>query len=288
MPRHASRRRRAAHRGATDESLTTYLNEISAYAMLTRAEEARLAQRAHEGDSDAVNQLVCANLRFVVSIAKKYQNRGVSLSDLIAEGNVGLLRAAERFDATRGVKFITYAVWWIRQTLLQTLADNGHAVRLPIGQAGALNRIGREANALAQELGRDPTQRELALELEVPEEAIAAALPIARGYVSLDAPIPGADDGNLLDLLADDDHSPDLQVAQEGMAECLHDSMSVLRGREAEVLSSYFGLDGRDPETLEEIGSRFGITRERVRQIKDKGLARLRKSKMSRTLAAYR
>jgi RNA polymerase primary sigma factor len=271
------------------EALSIYLEEIGRYPLLTREQEVAVATKIRGGDHDALESLVCANLRFVVIIAKQYQHRGVALMDLIAEGNLGLLRAAERFDETRGVKFVSYAVWWIRQTILQTLADNGHAVRVPAAQAGAMRRIGYQASQLTQELGREPTQRELAEQLAMPEDEIAAALPIARAALSLDAPM-GEDRGSqLMDVLADDDGpATDDAAASADLASTLHNAMEVLRGRETEVVTMYFGLDGEDPRTLEEIGARYGITRERVRQIKDRALLRLRRSKQGHMLEALR
>jgi RNA polymerase primary sigma factor len=270
------------------DSLSTYLNEIGRYALRTRIDEAALAPQVRAGDRDALDALVCANLRFVVIIAKQYQHRGVALADLIEEGNLGLVRAAERFDETRGVKFISYAVWWIRQSILQSLADNGHAVRVPAGQAGTMRRIGHEASQLSQSLGRDPTQRELAEALGMPEEEIAAALPVARASLSLDAPIGEDGEGQLLDILAGEDGSPaDRAMTDADLAAALRAAMGVLRGREAEVLTMYFGLDGEGPRTLETIGARYGITRERVRQIKDKALSRMRRSKHGRVLEPF-
>lgn len=287
----ANRKRHAAARQTREDrdTVSTYLEEIGRYPLMSRADESALSTRIRAGDTAAVNELVCANLRFVVVVAKKYQNRGLSLADLIEEGNVGLIRAAERFDESHGVKFISYAVWWVRQSILQALADQGHAVRVPISQAGAAHRIGRELNALSQELGRDPTQRELAIGLNLDEETIAATLPISRSALSLDAPIADGDDGTMLDYLADDEEiAPDERVTTDGVSQLLRDAMHLLRGREAEVLSLYFGLGREEPQTLESIGDRFGITRERVRQIKDKALSRLRKSKQAKLLESYR
>jgi RNA polymerase primary sigma factor len=277
-------------RGSQDpDSLSTYLDEIGQYPLCSRSEGAGLAMRIRGGDEGALEALVCANLRFVVIIAKQYQHRGVGLSDLIEEGNFGLIRAAERFDETRGVKFISYAVWWIRQSILQALADQGHVVRVPAGQAGALRRIGHEANALSQELGREPTQRELASALGLSEGEIAAALPIARASISLHAPLGDDQDAQLLDILPDTDGpTPDSTMASADLTEALRAAMTALRGREPEVVTMYFGLDGDEPHTLEEIGDRFGITRERVRQIKDKALSRIRRSRQGRILAAFR
>jgi RNA polymerase primary sigma factor len=271
------------------DSLSAYLDEIGRYPLLSREDERALGARIAAGDQDAVGALVCANLRFVVVVAKQYQHRGVSLPDLIAEGNFGLVRAAERFDEARAVKFISYAVWWIRQAILQALADHAHTVRVPAGQAGVVRRIGHEASQLTQTLGREPTPRELAEALGMTEAEIAAALPIAREALSLDAPLGDGHDGSLLDVVADDeDRAPDAAAADADLADSLRTAMTALRGREAEVLGLYFGLDGTEPRTLEEIGSRFGITRERVRQIKDKGLLRIRRSRHGRVLEAFR
>ena len=283
-PRQSSRLQKNTER----DLLSTYLDEIGRYPLLSRAEEAALTARVRAGDHLALEALVCANLRFAVIIAKQYQHRGLALHDLVAEGNVGLVRAAERFDEARGVKFISYAVWWIRQSILQALADGGHAVRVPSGQAGAMRRIGHRAEQLSQELGREATQRELADQLGMTEEQLSAVLPIARGALSLDAPIAGGD-ARLLDVIADDaDASFDTAAAGAELSDSIHATMTVLRPREVEVIRSYFGLDGHDPETLEAIGARFGITRERARQIKDKALSRMRRSKQGRALAAYR
>ena len=272
-----------------EDSLSTYLDEIGRYPLCTREDESSLAARIRAGDESALEALVCANLRFVVIIAKQYQHRGVSLPDLIEEGNFGLIRAAERFDEARGVKFISYAVWWIRQSLLQALADQGHAVRVPAGQAGAMRRIGHEARQLSQELGREPTQRELAEQLGLPEAEIAAALPIARASISLDAPLGTDQDSQLLDILPDmGGPAADNALATADLADALKAAMGALRGREPEVVTAYFGLDGEEPRTLEQIGAHFGITRERVRQIKDKALLRIRKSKQGRALTAFR
>jgi RNA polymerase primary sigma factor len=269
--------------------LSTYLEEIGHYPLLTRTQEASLAARTQSGDHDALNALVCANLRFVVIIAKQYQHRGVALPDLIAEGNLGLVRAAERFDASRGVKFISYAVWWVRQAILQALADNGHAVRVPAAQAGAVRRIGYQASQLTQELGREPTQRELADQLGLREDEIAAALPLARVAVSLDAPMGDDRNAQLLDILPDDEGpAADAAATVADMSSTVSSAMGVLGKRETEVLTMYFGLDGKDPRTLEEIGARYGITRERVRQIKDRALWRLRRSEQGRVLEALR
>jgi RNA polymerase primary sigma factor len=271
------------------DALSTYLEEIGRYPLLTRNQEFAVAARIRAGDHHALESLVCANLRFVVIIAKQYQHRGVALMDLIAEGNLGLIRAAERYDETRGVKFVTYAVWWIRQSILQTLADNGHAVRVPAAHAGVIRRIGYQASQLTQELGREPTQRELADQLGIPEDELAAALPIARAALSLDAPMGDDRGAQLTDILPDDDGpATDDAAASADLSSTLHSAMEVLRGREKEVVTMYFGLDGDEPRTLEDIGKRYGVTRERVRQIKDRALSRLRRSKQADALEALR
>jgi RNA polymerase primary sigma factor len=271
------------------DALSTYLDEIGRYPLLARTDEATLAARIRTGDHDALEALVCANLRFVVIIAKQYQHRGVALADLIEEGNLGLVRAAERFDENRGVKFISYAVWWIRQSILQSLADSGHAMRVPTAQAGTMRRIGREANQMSHELGREPTQRELAEQLGMSEDEIVAALPIARAALSLDSPFGDDHDSRLIDILADNESpSTDQSTANADLSGVLHRAMTVLRGRESEVVRMYFGLDGDEPQTLEEIGDRYGITRERVRQIKDKALLRMRSSRPGKALEAFR
>jgi len=258
-------------------SLATYLQEIRAFPLLTRADEEALARRIRNGDGEALNTLVCANLRFVVSVAKKYQKLGVSLGDLIDEGNLGLIRAAERFDETKGAKFISYAVWWIRQALLQALAEQAHTVRVPLSRASMLHTIGRRANVLRHELGREPTQQEVAAGLDIADEELASTMPIARSYVSLDAPIPGKEDAKLLDFLTDDvTPAPDESVVGDGLSDVVETALGRLRGREAKVLRLYFGFDGNEPMTLESIGASMGVTRERVRQIKERGLARLR------------
>lgn len=271
----------------SSDSLTKYLHDIRRYPLLTRDEEIAIARGIREGDQKAFERLVCANLRFVVTIAKKYQNRGVALADLIDEGNLGLIRAAEKFDESKGVKFISYAVWWIRQSIVQALAESAHTVRVPLSRAGLLHRIGRHSNELRQELGREPTQKELAAGLELTESEIASTMPIARSYLSLDAPMTESEDGNLLDFLPDDaSPSPDDEIGDSALIESVTEALATLRGREAKVLRLYFGFDGEEPMTLETIGGLLGITRERVRQIKEKALARIRKSKHGRVLAS--
>ena len=271
---------------SADASLTSYLDAIGEYRLLTREEEAALAVRIRAGDGDALEQLVCANLRFVVSVAKKYQTRGVPLSDLINEGNLGLLHAAQRFDETKGVKFISYAVWWIRQAIHQALADQSHSVRVPIGRAGALLRLGRRVEELRQELGREPTQDELAAGTDLTADEVADTLPLTRRFLSLDAPLGDEGEGKLLDHLPDElSASPDESV-DLGLMRSIEQALQSLLAREAEVLRLYFGFDGNEPMTLESIGAMMGVTRERARQIKERALLKLRKSKQVETLLA--
>ena len=276
------------HASSTDGSLATYLHEIRRYKLLTRAEEAALAQRIHRGDADALAALVCANLRFVVAVAKRYQNRGVALADLIDEGNLGLIRAAEKFDETRGVKFISYAVWWIRQAIHQALIEQGNTVRVPLNRAGVLSRIKRRANALRQELGRDPTQRELADRMEIEEKTLQRTLPLGRSALSLDGSLSANDDAKLLDYLADDlAPSPDDDLADDALSQSVSRALAALTPRQAKVLALYFGLDGAEPMTLHAIGRLFGVTRERARQIKEKALWKLRNSPQARALGSF-
>ena len=280
----------AAHRTQHDQgdSLATYLREIGRYPLLASTDEATLARRIRAGDRRALDRLVCANLRFVVSIAKKYQHQGVPLSDLIDEGNLGLIRAAERFDETKGVKFISYAVWWVRQAVVQAVAEHGHPMRVPVGRVGVLRRVARHADALRQELGREPTRAEVIEDSGVSEAEAAITLPIARSAVSLDEAL-GDDDARLLDYLADDTAvPPDREAAQDELAVSIDAALGQLKGREATVIRLYFGFDDGDPMTLEAIGERLGVTRERVRQLKERALSRLRKSKIAPALETLR
>jgi RNA polymerase primary sigma factor len=271
-----------------DGSLDRYLKEISRYPLIDRDEEVRLAQGIHVGDPEALDKLVRSNLRFVVSVAKKYQNQGVLLSDLINEGNVGLIRAAHKFDETKGIKFISYAVWWIRQAILQALAEQGRIVRVPLNRAGALHRIGRRSSSLLQELGREPTVDEIAEDLELTQEEVASTLAISQSHLSLDAPLTPGEDNRLLDYLPDQfSPDPEGEAYEHALRETVDHALSTLKEREAKVLRLYFGLDDQEPMTLEEIGSLLGITRERVRQIKEKALARLRHASRSRFLEAF-
>ncbi|HEY0931667.1 MAG TPA: RNA polymerase sigma factor RpoD/SigA [Gemmatimonas sp.] len=269
-------------------SLDQYLRDISAYPLISREEEAELARRIRQGDQDALDKLVRSNLRFVVSVAKKYQNQGVSLSDLINEGNLGLIRAAHKFDETKGIKFISYAVWWIRQAILQALAEQSRIVRVPLNRAGTLHRIGKRANALLQELGREATHAEIAEGMDITEEEVAKTMSISQVHLSLDAPLTPGEDNRLLDYLPDTMHpTPEDQTFDKALTEAIEDSLGGLKEREAKILRLYFGIDGADPMTLEEIGSQLGITRERVRQIKEKALSRLRHVSRSKSLESF-
>jgi RNA polymerase primary sigma factor len=275
-------------RSSEEGSLDQYLRDISIYPLITREQEAELARRIRDGDQEALDKLVRSNLRFVVSVAKKYQNQGVSLSDLINEGNLGLIRAAHKFDETKGIKFISYAVWWIRQAILQALAEQSRIVRVPLNRAGALHRIGRRANTLLQELGREATNAEIAEGMDLTEEEVAKTVAISQVHLSLDAPLGAGDDTRLLDYLADEDSaSPDDQTIEKALVDAVAESLASLKERESKILRMYFGLDGDEPMTLEEIGARMGITRERVRQIKEKALSRLRHVSQARALESF-
>src|SRR6058998_3871087 len=267
-----------AKRASFDEgSLDQYLREISQYPLITREEEVTLAQRIKQGEEEALDKLVRSNLRFVVSVAKKYQNQGVSLSDLINEGNLGLIRAAHKFDETKGIKFISYAVWWIRQAILQALAEQSRIVRVPLNRAGTLHRIGKRSASLLQELGREPTVEE-----------IAEGMDISQAHLSLDAPLTPGEDNKLLDYLPDTQNpGPDDEIFEHALTESIEEVLATLKEREAKILRLYFGLEGQEPMTLEEIGSLLGITRERVRQIKEKALARLRHVSRARALESF-
>ena len=270
------------------ESLDQYLREISAYPLIDREQEARLARRIRAGDSDALDQLVRSNLRFVVSVAKRYQNQGVSLADLINEGNIGLMRAAQKFDETKGIKFISYAVWWIRQAILQALAEQSRIVRVPLSRAGTMHRIGKRSSTLTQELGREPTVEEIAGDLDLPEDEIKHTMAMAQAHLSLDAPLVPGEEGQLLDYLCDQvSPGPDEELYTQALDRVITDALATLSRREAEVLRLYFGLGDTEPRTLEQIGEQFGITRERVRQIKERALLRLRHQSRARFLETF-
>jgi RNA polymerase primary sigma factor len=269
-------------------SLDQYLRDISIYPLITREREGELARRIREGDQEALDTLVRSNLRFVVSVAKKYQNQGVSLSDLINEGNLGLIRAAHKFDETKGIKFISYAVWWIRQAILQALAEQSRLIRVPLNRAGALHRIGKRASALLQELGREATHAEIAEGMELTEEEVAKTMSITQTHLSLDAPMTPGEDNRLLDYLADSvNPTPDEEMFGKALTQSIAEALNGLKEREAKILKLYFGLDGQEPMTLEEIGAALNITRERVRQIKEKALSRLRHVSRARALESY-
>lgn len=274
---------------SSDEgSLDLYLREISRYPLIPQEDEVRLAQRIRLGEEEALDKLVRSNLRFVVSVAKKYQNQGVSLSDLINEGNLGLIRAAHKFDETKGIKFISYAVWWIRQAILQALAEQSRIVRVPLNRAGALHRITRRSSALQQELGRQPTAAEVAEGMDIEVEEVEKTLSISQNHVSLDAPLAPGEDNRLLDYLADTQNpGPDAETFERALTQSIEDVLKGLKEREARILRLYFGLDGPEPMTLEEIGAELGITRERVRQIKEKALSRLRHVSRSKALESF-
>ena len=270
------------------ESLDQYLQEIGDEGLLSAEEEVELARRIKRGDQRALERLTKANLRFVVSVAKQYQNRGLSLGDLINEGNLGLIKAAKRFDETKGFKFISYAVWWIRQAILQALAEQSRIVRLPLNRVGALHKIGKAFSGLEQEFGREPSPMEIADELDMPAHEVMDTLKISSRHLSLDAPFNDDNENRLLDVLEDEmQPSPDEALMNDSLRQEVKKALKTLSPREAEVISLYFGIGREFPMTLEEIGGRFGLTRERVRQIKEKAIARLRHASRSRPLKAY-
>lgn len=271
-----------------EKSLSLYLREINKTRLLTRQEEHDLAQRIHAGDEQALHRLVQANLRFVVSIAKQYMNQGLSLSDLINEGNLGLMRAAERFDEKRGFKFISYAVWWIRQAILQALAEQSRIVRLPLNRAGTLYRIGKVQSELFQKLGRKPRPAEIAKRLEISVKEVETTQAISNTHLSLDDPVSDDDENSLGDYLADENQeAPDDATFRSALSNDMSRVLSTLTDREQLVLNLYFGLDGRIPMTLEEIGKDLDLTRERIRQIKEKALSRLRHATRYEVLKSY-
>ncbi|MCK5147124.1 RNA polymerase sigma factor RpoD/SigA [bacterium] len=271
-----------------NQSLDRYLQEIGEVALLTPDQEIDLAKRIKEDDQAALERLTKANLRFVVSVAKQYQNQGLSLGDLINEGNLGLIKAAKRFDETRGFKFISYAVWWIRQSILQALAEQSRVVRLPLNRVGALNKIGKAFSSLEQEFEREPSATEIAEELEMTPYEVSDTLKISGKHLSLDAPFNQGDDNRLLDVIQDDHQPPpDDMLLDESLQIEVQRALKTLSDREAEVIKLYFGLEREHPLTLEEIGERFSLTRERVRQIKEKAIRRLRHTSRSRMLRSY-
>ena len=270
------------------QSLDKYLQEIGKVELLTPQEEIELARRIKKGDQKSLEKLTKANLRFVVSVAKQYQNQGLSLGDLINEGNLGLIKAAKRFDETRGFKFISYAVWWIRQSILQALAEQSRIVRLPLNRVGALNKIGKAFSTLEQEFEREPSASELAEELDMSLFEVSDTLKISGRHLSMDAPFAQGEDNRLLDVIQDHRQpSPDSGLMGESLKEEVKRALNTLSEREAQVIRLYFGLDQEHSLTLEEIGEKFSLTRERVRQIKEKAIRRLRHASRSKALRAY-
>ena len=269
-------------------SLDKYLQEIGKEDLITAEEEVELARRIKAGDEIALEKLTKANLRFVVSVAKQYQNQGLSLPDLINEGNVGLIKAAKRFDETRGFKFISYAVWWIRQSILQALAEQSRIVRLPLNQVGSLNKIKKTSSRLEQKLERPPSPDEIATELEVPDHKIDTALKIATRYVSMDAPLAVDEETKFLDVYVPKDiPETDEYLMHESLGREIQRSLATLSEKERDVINMYYGIGMNHSLTLEEIGSKFNLTRERVRQIKEKAIRRLRHTSRSTLLKAY-
>jgi len=271
-----------------DRSLDLYLREIGETPLIDAQEEVRLAKQIKQGSKKALEALTKANLRFVVSVAKQYQNQGLSLADLINEGNIGLIKAAKRFDETRGFKFISYAVWWIRQAILQALAEQSRIVRLPLNRVGTLHKIGKVSSSLEQGLGRVPSPDEIAKELDLSAGEVSDTLKISNSHLSLDAPFSVSEDNSLIDILEDEyQPAPDEELLDLSLKLEIEKALDTLTPREAEVISLYFGLNHEKALTLEDIGARFSLTRERVRQIKEKAIRRLRHASRSRSLRAY-
>ncbi len=269
-------------------SLDKYLQDIGKEELITADEEVKLAQRIREGDEDALEKLCKANLRFVVSVAKQYQNQGLSLPDLINEGNLGLIKAARRFDETRGFKFISYAVWWIRQSILQALAEQSRIVRLPLNQVGSLNKLKKAQSRLEQEFERPPSPNEIAQSMEVDEEKVASVMKISTRYVSMDAPLVEDEDTKFLDVFVDESTTgTDEMLMKESLNKEIQRSLATLTEKERQVINLYYGLGMNHGLTLEEIGAKFDLTRERVRQIKEKAIRRLKHTSRSRLLKAY-
>jgi RNA polymerase primary sigma factor len=271
------------------EALSLYLEEIREHPILERDDEVELAKRIRDGDEDALNRLVSANLRFVVSVARRYAGHGVPLGDLVTEGNIGLIRAARRFDETKGVRFISYAVWWVRQSILQALTAGSRIVRVPSGQLEESHRAIRTVRRLEQELGREPTIDEVAAELEISPAEVTDALGLRPGWVSLDAPLLNDDQSSMLDLIPDTDlEDPNASAASAALRDVVEAGLTRLPEREAAVLMQYFGLDGEPARSLEEIARGLGLTRERARMIKDRALVRLRLGETGKILESFR
>jgi len=269
-------------------SLDKYLHEIGKVELLTAEKEVELAKRIKKGDHQALETLIKANLRFVVSVSKQYQNQGLSLPDLINEGNLGLIKAAERFDETRGFKFISYAVWWIRQSILQALAEQARIVRLPLNKIGSINKINKAFNKLEQEFQREPTIDEVAELMESRPDIVEDSMNFSNIHVSMDAPLRDEEANNMYDVMFNDDSpSPDTGLISGSLKQEIERSLATLGDREAEILRYYFGLQSYQPHTLEEIGDEFGLTRERVRQIKEKAIKKLKNQYRNRLLKTY-
>ena len=268
-------------------SLDKYLQEIGHEELLTTDQEVELAQRIRKGDKRALERLTKANLRFVVSVAKQYQNQGLSLPYLINEGNVGLIKAAEKFDETRGFKFISYAVWWIRQSILQAIAEQSRLVRLPLNQVGSVNKITRDLNKFEQEHERKPSVDEIAERVDLPEDKIADAMKANSRHVSMDAPIADGEDSSMIDFLSGDSSNTDRELAIESLKAEVSRILKLLTDKEQKVLRAFFGIDGSPEMTLDEIGEKYNLTRERVRQIKEKALRRLRRNTKNKLLKSY-
>ena len=269
-------------------SLDKYLQEIGKVELITADEEVELAQRIRQGDRAALEKLTKANLRFVVSVSKQYQNQGLSLPDLINEGNLGLIKAAQRFDETRGFKFISYAVWWIRQSILQALAEQSRIVRLPLNKIGSINKINKTYAKLEQEFEREPNAEEIAEVLDITEAEVKESMKNAGRHVSMDAPLVQDEDNNMYDVLKSDEVvTPETELLYESLRKEIDRAISTLTQREQDVVRLYFGLNGGHPMTLEEIGEKFDLTRERVRQIKEKAIRRLKHNSRSKILKSY-
>lgn len=269
-------------------SLDKYLQEIARVSLLTADEEVVLAKRIRQGDKEALEKLTKANLRFVVSVSKQYQNQGLSLPDLINEGNLGLIKAAERFDETRGFKFISYAVWWIRQSILQALAEQARIVRLPLNKIGTINKINKAFGHLEQQLEREPSAQEIADLLNLPLEEVKESLKNSSRHISMDAPLVQGEESDMYEVLGNEDSElPESNLLHDSLKKEIERTISTLSEREAEVIRYYFGLNGLQPHTLEEIGEKLDLTRERARQIKEKALRRLKHFSRSKNLKSY-
>ena len=269
-------------------SLDKYLHEIGKVELISADEEVELARKIKQGDQESLEKLIKANLRFVVSVSKQYQNQGLSLPDLINEGNLGLIKAAQRFDETRGFKFISYAVWWIRQSILQALAEQARIVRLPLNKIGSINKINKTLSELEQKFEREPSEIEIANVLECAPDDVKDSIRSSGRHVSMDAPLAQGEENNMYDVLASQDMpSPDRELLNDSLRREIERALSTLTYREANIIRLYFGLNGKHPHTLEEIGEEFNLTRERVRQIKEKAIKRLKHTSRSKILKTY-